>query len=86
MGSAVHSAAVMVRDKALSTASKFLEEPEENLELFEGTVRVKGRPEESISLGELAGRANPMRGAVDADVKPGLEATAYYAPPHASTG
>ena len=86
VGSAVHSAAVMVRDKALSTASKFLEVPEEELELFDGTVRVKDHPEESISLGELAGRANPMRGAVEADVKPGLEATAYYAPPHASTG
>ncbi len=86
VGSAVHSAAVLVREKIFSTASKLLEVPEDQVELCEGSVCEKGHPEKSIPLGTLAGMANPMRGAVDADVKPGLEATAYYAPPHASTG
>lgn len=86
VGSAVHSAAVLVREKIFSTASKLLEVPEDQIELCEGSVCEKGHPEKSIPLGTLAGMANPMRGAVDADVKPGLEATAYYAPPHASTG
>ena len=86
VGSAVHSAAVMVREKIFATASKLLEVPEDQVELCEGSVCEKGHPEKSIPLGTLAGIANPMRGAVDADVKPGLEATAYYAPPHASTG
>jgi len=86
VGSAVHSAAVLVREKIFATASKLLEVPEDQIELCEGSVCEKGHPEKSIPLGTLAGMANPMRGAVEADVKPGLEATAYYAPPHASTG
>ena len=86
VGSAVHSAAVLVREKIFATASKFLQVPEDQVELCEGSVCVKGQPEKTVTLGALAGMANPMRGAVEADVKPGLEATAYYAPPHASTG
>ncbi len=30
--------------------------------------------------------ANPMRGVVEPGVEPGLEATAYYGPPHGATG
>mgnify|MGYP000920183417 CR=1 FL=1 len=85
-GSAIHAAAVLVREKIFATASKFLGVPEDQVELCEGSVCVKGHPEMSVSLGDLAGKANPMRGAVEADVKPGLEATAYYAPPHGATG
>lgn len=86
VGSAVHSAAVLVRQKIFATASKFFEVPEDQVELCEGFVCVKGKPEQRVSLGDLAGKANPMRGAVAPDVKPGLEATAYYAPPHGATG
>ncbi len=85
-GSAIHSAAVLVREKIFATAAKLLDVPEDQVELCEGSVCVKGQPEKSVSLGDLAGKANPMRGAVEADVKPGLEATAYYAPPHGATG
>ena len=85
-GTAIYNAAVMVREKIFATASKFLGVPEDQIELCEGSVCVKGKPEISVSLGELAGKANPMRGAVEANVKPGLEATAYYAPPHGATG
>ena len=46
----------------------------------------KVKPEKSISLGDLASRANPMRGVVEPGVEPGLEATAYYGPPHGATG
>jgi aerobic carbon-monoxide dehydrogenase large subunit len=76
----------LVREKIFATASKFLGVPVDQVELCEGSVCVKGKPEQSIMLGDLAGKANPMRGAVEADVKPGLEATAYYAPPHGATG
>jgi CO/xanthine dehydrogenase Mo-binding subunit len=37
-------------------------------------------PQKSISLGELAGLANPLRGAVEPGFEPGLEATAYFGP------
>jgi CO/xanthine dehydrogenase Mo-binding subunit len=37
-------------------------------------------PQQSISLGELAALANPLRGAVEPGTEPGLEATAYFGP------
>src|SRR6185503_12333878 len=37
------------------------------------------------SLGELAGKANPMRGAVKPGTEPGLEATAYFGPERGAT-
>jgi len=39
----------------------------------------------SISLGELASRANPLRGAVEPGTEPGLEATAYFGPKYGAT-
>ncbi len=86
VGAATYLAAQKVRAKILSTASKKLEVPEEELELCEGSVCVKGKPETTIPLGMLAILANPMRGVVEPGVEPGLEATAYYGPPHGSTG
>jgi len=61
-------------------ASKVLEAPEEELELEDGQVRVADIPSMSISLGELALLANPLRGAVEPGTEPGLEATAYFGP------
>ena len=86
VGAAAYLAAQKVRAKIFSTASKKLEVPEEEIELCEGSVCVKGQPETSIPLGMLASLANPMRGVVEPGVEPGLEATAYYGPPHGSTG
>ena len=86
VGAATYLAAQKVRAKILSTASKKLEVPEEELDLCEGSVCVKGQPETTIPLGMLAVLANPMRGVVEPGVEPGLEATAYYGPPHGSTG
>ncbi len=42
-------------------------------------------PGHSITLGELANQANPMRGAVEAGTEPGLEATSYFGPPMGAT-
>jgi CO/xanthine dehydrogenase Mo-binding subunit len=39
----------------------------------------------SISLGELATLANPLRGAVEPGTEPGLEATAYFGPNYGAT-
>jgi carbon-monoxide dehydrogenase large subunit len=85
-GSAINAAAMLVRSKIMKMASKILETPEEELELVDGVVRVADIPEKSISLGELAGKANPSRGAVEPGTEPGLEATAYYGPPYGATG
>jgi carbon-monoxide dehydrogenase large subunit len=86
VGTATYLAAQKVRAKIFTTASKVLGVPEDQVELCTGSVCVKGQPEKSISLGDLAGRANPMRGVVEPGVEPGLEATAYYGPPHGATG
>jgi CO/xanthine dehydrogenase Mo-binding subunit len=66
-------------------ASEELEAPEEDLELVGGTVRVKGSPGSAIALGDLAQRANPLRGAVVPGTEPGLEATSYFGPATGTT-
>jgi carbon-monoxide dehydrogenase large subunit len=84
-GNAIHAASVVVRRKILELASKVLETPEEELELEDGVVRVADIPRQSISLGELAGLANPLRGAVEPGTEPGLEATEYFGPQYGAT-
>lgn len=84
-GSAVLAAASSVRMKVLKLASKVLETPEEELELENGYVRVADIPHQSISLGELAALANPLRGAVEPGSEPGLEATDYFGPAFGAT-
>ncbi len=85
-GTAIHLASVNVRKKILKLASKLFETPEEELEIEGGEVRVGDVPGKSIRLGDLANRANPMRGVMEPGVEPGLEATAYYGPPYGATG
>jgi carbon-monoxide dehydrogenase large subunit len=79
-GNAVSQAAVAVRQKILRTAAQHFECVEADLEIANGRVAIAGVPGRSISLGELAGLANPMRGAVAAGTEPGLEATSYFGP------
>jgi len=82
---AVNAAALIVRGKVLALASELLETPEEELELEDGVVRVADIPTRSISLGDLAQRSNPLRGAVEPGTEPGLEATAYFGPKYGAT-
>jgi len=84
-GSAILAAASGVREKVLKLASKVLETPEEELELEDGLVRVADIPHQSITLGELAALANPLRGAVEPGSEPGLEATDYFGPAYGAT-
>src|SRR4030095_12606339 len=66
-------------------AAEFFEAAEEDLELVDGQVKVKGVPQKSISLGELAGKANRRRGAAKPGTEPGLEATSYFGPERGAT-
>ncbi|HET8624747.1 MAG TPA: molybdopterin cofactor-binding domain-containing protein, partial [Gemmatimonadales bacterium] len=84
-GSACHAAAARVRDKALTLAAEQLRVDRSCLELTGGQVRVADDPGRSIPLGDLARRANPLRGAVRPGTEPGLEATAYFGPDRGST-
>ena len=85
VGNAMHAASAKVRAKILKLAGEKLEVAQEDLELIEGRVRVKGVPQTSISLGELAAEANPMRGGVKPGTEPGLEATEYFGPERGAT-
>jgi CO/xanthine dehydrogenase Mo-binding subunit len=82
---AMNAASGMVRKKILELASEVLDAPEEELEIEDGEVRVADVPRMSISLGELAQKANPLRGAVEPGTEPGLEATAYFGPKYGAT-
>ncbi|GMV33212.1 MAG: xanthine dehydrogenase [Chloroflexi bacterium] len=84
-GNAVHAASSIVRGKILKLASKVLGAPEAELELEDGQVRIADIPQKSVSLGELAALANPLRGAVEPGTEPGLESTAYFGPQYGAT-
>lgn len=84
-GNAINEAAKVVRKKILKLAAEHFNAPEEELELEDGFVKVQDMPRLSISLGELAGKANPMRGAVKPGTEPGLEATNYFGPERGAT-
>jgi carbon-monoxide dehydrogenase large subunit len=84
-GNAIHAAAKAVREKILAFAGREFEVAENDLELVQGKVRIKGVPGKEMSLGELALKANPMRGAVEPGTEPGLEATDYFGPERGAT-
>ncbi|HJL69795.1 MAG TPA: molybdopterin cofactor-binding domain-containing protein, partial [Anaerolineales bacterium] len=84
-GNAFNEAARDVRGKALKLATEVLDAEEEAVELVGGTARVQDDPERSVSLGELAQAANPLRGAVNPGSEPGLESTNYFGPERGAT-
>ncbi len=84
-GNAISAAAKAVRGKILRVASEHFECAEQDLDIADGRVAIVGIPGKSVRLGELAVRANPMRGAVRPGTEPGLEATRYFGPPSGAT-
>jgi CO/xanthine dehydrogenase Mo-binding subunit len=84
-GNAISEAAHAVRKKALKLASEAFECAEDDLVVAGGKISITGIPEKFIRLGELAQRANPMRGAVKPGTEPGLESTQYFGPASGST-
>ncbi len=61
-GRAVKEAAIEVRDKLTELAAEQLEIDPQDLELAEGTVRVKGSPQKAVSITELAGSGEAILG------------------------
>jgi CO/xanthine dehydrogenase Mo-binding subunit len=84
-GNACSGAAKAVREKVLVLAAEQLEVAAEDLVLEGGRVFAQGAPQVGMSLGELAVKANPLRGAVRHGTEPGLEATSYFGPESGST-
>ncbi len=64
-GSAVAMAARKVREKALRIAADALEAAPEDLEIFDGVVRVRGVADVQIELSTVAVLSNPLRYAFD---------------------
>ena len=79
-GSSVHLAATEVREKALKVAAYMLEAAEEDLDIVDGRVVVKGA-DLSVGLAEIARAVQGMPGfSLPGGVEPGLEATHYFSP------
>jgi carbon-monoxide dehydrogenase large subunit len=78
-GAATAIAARKIREKARKIAAHVMEVAEEDLEWKEYEFRVKGAPDRSISMGDIAFAAytNTPEG-----VEAGLEAVNYYDPPN----
>jgi carbon-monoxide dehydrogenase large subunit len=66
-GNAVGRAALKVREKMVRLAAQLLEVSPADLEVADGTVRVKGMPDRHLTLGALAAVANPIRYAYGKD-------------------
>jgi carbon-monoxide dehydrogenase large subunit len=64
-GSAIALAARAARAKILKVAADALEADEQDLEIVDGMVRVKGSPGTEIGLGTVAVLSNPLRYAFD---------------------
>jgi carbon-monoxide dehydrogenase large subunit len=71
-GSAVHQAAVEVREQARGLAASLLEASQADLELdlSRGTWQVRGDPETALSWAAVAGQAGPAGLAADVEFKP----------------
>ncbi len=81
-GNAIYLAASAVRDKALAAAAAMLEAAPDDLELVDGRVRVKGAPQMSRSLADIARALGGLPGmALPAGLTPGLAAARDFQPP-----
>ena len=80
-GNSVHIAATDVREKALKVAAHMLEAAEEDLDIEDGRVVVKGVPDMSLGLGDIARAVQGVPGfSLPGGVEPGLESTRYFSP------
>jgi carbon-monoxide dehydrogenase large subunit len=83
-GSSVHLAATQVREKAIRVAAHMLEAAEEDLDIENGRVVVKGT-DQSVGLAQVARAVQGMPGfSLPGGVEPGLEATHYFSPSQSS--
>ncbi len=83
-GSSVHLASNEVRQKAIKVAAHMLEAAEEDMDIENGSVVVRGS-DLSVSLSDVARAVQGMPGfSLPGGVEPGLEATHYFSPSQSS--
>jgi aerobic carbon-monoxide dehydrogenase large subunit len=80
-GTAVHLAATQVRDKARLVAAQMLEASSDDLDFEGGTFSVKGSPDKSVTMQEVAFRAWQAFDMPEG-VTPGLDETVFFDPPN----
>jgi carbon-monoxide dehydrogenase large subunit len=86
-GSAVHLAAVAVREKALAVAAHLLEASPQDLEMKDGRIDVAGVPGSGITLKAVAEAVSGVPGyAMPGDFEPGLESMQNFIPPTLTYG
>ncbi|MEC7490447.1 MAG: xanthine dehydrogenase family protein molybdopterin-binding subunit [Pseudomonadota bacterium] len=79
-GSSVHNAAIEIRTKMLKMAAYLLEAGVHDLELVDGTARVKGS-DLSVTVREIAEACGGAPGySMPKGIEPGLEAAAHFKP------
>ena len=78
-GVAISRACGKVVDKAKKVAAHLLEAAEEDIEFHQGKFTVKGSPDRSKALGEVAFASY---GQLPAGMEQGLDAVAYFEPPN----
>jgi aerobic carbon-monoxide dehydrogenase large subunit len=80
-GSAVHLAAVAVREKALAIAAHLLEASPEDLEVRDGRIGIVGVPGSGVTLREIAEAVSGVPGyAMPGRFEPGLESMQNFMP------
>src|SRR5262249_38910113 len=78
-------AARKVRDKLLARAARMLEVSAEDLDLDNGRIVVRGAPDRSLPIAQVAARAYWSLTDEAPDDEPGLEALHYYRNPRVRT-
>ena len=81
-GSAVHQAATAVRERAVQLAARMLEAAEEDLDLADGFIAVRGDPAARIGLADVARAAEPASGYLRPGEPAGLSARRRFEVSH----
>jgi aerobic carbon-monoxide dehydrogenase large subunit len=79
-GEALARAARKVQGKAKRICAALLEAAPEDIELADGAFRVKGSPDKSMTMAEIAGAAHIPPNELPTDIEPGLEESSFYDP------
>ena len=86
-GSAVHLAAVAVREKALAVAAHLLEASPDDLEIRDGRIDVAGAPGSGVTLKAVAEAVSGVPGySLPGNFEPGLESMQNFIPPTLTYG
>ena len=79
-GEALVRAARKVQEKAKRICAAMLEAAPEDIELSDGKYQVRGSPDKSMTMADIAGAAYIPPQELPTDIEPGLEESSFYDP------